>query len=213
MKTSILCLLAILFCSISVQCQSDNSSAEQLQELIFDEQDRDDLQVAYFASGCFWCVEAIFESVDGVEEVISGYSGGNNREISYNLLPYDQTGHAESVAVFYHPETIAFPSLVDVYFNSQDPSQKNGQGPDCGSQYRSILFYQNDVEHQTILEKIKALENTGISVAAEVSPFSFFVVAEDYHQDFKKRNPNNAYIKLVSKPRMKKFKEKQNAQH
>ena len=99
---------------------------------------------AYFASGCFWCVEAVYQSVKGVEEVINGYSGGHTKTPTYEASNTGRTGHAEAVEVIYDPNVVSFSTLVDVYFASQNPTQINGQGPDRGSQYRSILFYQND---------------------------------------------------------------------
>ena len=112
---------------------------------------------AYFASGCFWCVEAVYESVKGVDEVINGYSGGHTSNPTYEASNTGRTGHAEAVEVIYDPQVISFSTLVDVYFASQNPTQVNGQGPDNGSQYRSIIFYQNDHQKQIILEKKEAL--------------------------------------------------------
>lgn len=164
---------------------------------------------AYFASGCFWCVEAIYESVTGVEEVISGYSGGHTNNPTYESSNTGTTGHAEAVEVIYDPEVIDFSTLVKIYFGSQDPTQFNGQGPDRGSQYRSILFFQNQ-EQKEIIEDIKAetAENYDEPIAAEVLPFQKFWVAEDYHQDYEKINPGNPYIQNVSIPRLNRFKEK-----
>ena len=110
---------------------------------------------AYFASGCFWCVEAVYESINGVDEVINGYSGGHTNNPTYEASNTGKTGHAEAVEVIYNPEIVSFSTLVDVYFGSQNPTQVNGQGPDNGSQYRSIIFYQNDEQKQIILEKKK----------------------------------------------------------
>src|SRR5690554_360019 len=167
------------------------------------------LSKAYFASGCFWCVEAIYESVKGVKESISGYAGGHTKNPTYESSNTGKTGHAEAVEIIYDPSVISFGQLVDVYFGSQDPTQVNGQGPDKGSQYRSIIFYQNDAEKKIVDEKKKALEaELGQTVAAEVMPFEKFWVAEDYHQNYKKNNPNNGYVKAVSIPRLKRFQEK-----
>ncbi|CDF80500.1 peptide methionine sulfoxide reductase MsrA [Formosa agariphila KMM 3901] len=164
---------------------------------------------AYFASGCFWCVESIYESVIGVKEVISGYSGGHTKNPTYEASNTGKTGHAEAVEVIYNPSVIDFATLVDVYFGSQDPMQANGQGPDYGSQYRSIIFYQNDVQKQIILKKKSLLEKTlGKKVVAEVYPFQKFWEAEAYHQDYKKHHPNNGYIQNVSIPRTNAFKKK-----
>jgi peptide-methionine (S)-S-oxide reductase len=168
------------------------------------------MEKAYFASGCFWCVEASYESVKGVKEVISGYSGGHTENPTYESTNTGTTGHAEAIEVIYDPKVVSFSTLVDVYFASQDVTQVNGQGVDRGSQYRSILFYQNDEQKKIIDEKVAAM-NKKIApkeVAAEVYPFEKFWVAEAYHQDFEKNNPDNRYIQGVSIPRLKKFQEK-----
>ena len=125
-------------------------------------------KVAYFASGCFWCVEAIFESVDGVSEAISGYAGGHTKNPTYRTIGTGRTGHAETVAVYYDPQIVSFKTLVDVFFGSHDPTTKNGQHPDYGSQYRSIAFYSS-IKEKEIIEKaisvpifIPAIVITGI---------------------------------------------------
>ena len=164
---------------------------------------------AYFASGCFWCVEAIYESVKGVDESISGYSGGHTNNPTYEASNTGRTGHAEAVEIIYDPKVVSFETLVDVYFGSQNVTQVNGQGNDRGSQYRSIIFYQNDAQKEIILKKKKALaEKMGVKIAAEVYPFQKFWIAEDYHQDYEKLHPNNSYIRNVSIPRLNKFKAK-----
>ncbi len=164
---------------------------------------------AYFASGCFWCVEAIYESVKGVDEVINGYSGGHTNNPTYEASNTGRTGHAEAVEVIYDPEIISFSTLVDVYFASQNPTQVNGQGPDHGSQYRSIIFYQNDNQKQIILKKKEALsKRLNKEIAAEVYPFQKFWNAEDYHQNYEKLHPENRYVQGVSVPRLNHFKEK-----
>ena len=162
---------------------------------------------AYFASGCFWCVEAIYESIIGVNKVVSGYSGGNIPYPTYEIVNTKVTGHAETIEVSYDPKKINFSNLIDIYFTSQEIGQINGQGPDNGPQYRSIIFYQTEAQKDLIREKIKILEkNKNLKVAAEVSAFQKFWIAENYHQDFKKKNPNHPYILRVSNPRFNKFK-------
>lgn len=164
---------------------------------------------AYFASGCFWCVEAIYESVKGVEEVISGYSGGHTKYPTYESSNTGRTGHAEAVEVIYDPEIVNFETLVDVYFASQNPTQINGQGPDKGSQYRSIIFYQNESQKNIIIKKKDALaKELNAKIAAEVMPFQKFWIAEDYHQNYERLHPNNSYIRNVSIPRLKRFQSK-----
>ncbi len=167
------------------------------------------LAKAYFASGCFWCVEAIYESVKGVEESISGYSGGFTLDPTYEKSNTGKTGHAEAVEIIYNPEIVSFATLVDVYFGSQDVTQINGQGNDIGSQYRSIIFYQNEAQKDIIIKKKEALaKKLNQTIAAEVYPFRKFWVAEDYHQDFEKLNPDHGYIRAVSIPRLNRFKKK-----
>ena len=169
----------------------------------------DGIAKAYFASGCFWCVEAIYESVKGVKEVISGYAGGYTDNPTYEASNTGRTGHAEAVEVLYDPSVITFDQLVDVYFGSQNPLQVNGQGPDNGTQYRSILFYQTTAEKEMIEGKKNALsKQLEAPVAAEVLPFQKFWIAEAYHQNYEKLHPNQPYIKGVSVPRLNKFKKK-----
>jgi len=164
---------------------------------------------AYFASGCFWCVEAVYESLKGVEESISGYSGGHTKNPTYASSNTGRTGHAEAVEIIYDPKMVSFETLIDVYFASQDVTQVNGQGNDRGSQYRSIIFYQNEEQKQIILKKKTALaKKLGVKISAEVYPFQKFWVAEYYHQDYENLHPNNSYIRAVSIPRLNRFKSK-----
>jgi peptide-methionine (S)-S-oxide reductase len=167
-------------------------------------------KVAYFASGCFWCVEAIFESVEGVHEAVSGYAGGNTINPTYQKIGTGTTGHAETVAVYYNSKKVSFKTLVDVFFGSHDPTTKDGQHPDYGTQYRSIAFYSNDSEKQTIESAIKKLnkEVYGDKITTEVAKHTKFYKAEEYHQNFEKRNPNNGYVRNVSVPRLKRFQKK-----
>ncbi len=167
-------------------------------------------EVAYFASGCFWCVEAVFESVKGVEEAVSGYAGGQTKNPTYRSIGTGTTGHAETVAVYYDPKVVSFQTLVLVYYGSHNPTTKNGQHPDYGTQYRSIAFYQNDDERK-IIQRIKEKLNKEVydgKVITEITKFDKFFKAEEYHQDFEKRNPYNGYVRNVSIPRLNRFKKK-----
>lgn len=169
------------------------------------------LSKAYFASGCFWCVEAVFESVKGVREVVSGYSGGKEENPTYKSVSSGNSGHAESVEVLYDPKQVNFEELVEVFFESHDPTQLNGQGPDRGRQYRSIAFYQNEQEKKAIEAYIKKLETKKVydkPIVTQVLKFQKFWKAEDYHQDYEKLNPNQPYIRQVSVPRLRKFQSK-----
>ncbi|MFT5215934.1 MAG: peptide-methionine (S)-S-oxide reductase [Glaciecola sp.] len=164
---------------------------------------------AYFASGCFWCVEAVYESIKGVDEVINGYSGGHTLNPTYEASNTGRTGHAEAVEVIYDPTIVNFSTLVDVYFGSQNPIQVNGQGPDTGSQYRSIIFFQNDEQKQIIVQKKEALsKKLNKRLAAEVMPFQKFWRGEDYHQNYERLHPESGYIQRISIPRLNRFKQK-----
>ncbi len=169
-----------------------------------------DTKIAYFASGCFWCVEAIFESLKGVEEAVSGYAGGETKNPTYQSIGTGSTGHAETVAVYYNPKKVSFETLVTVFFGSHNPTTKNGQHPDYGTQYRSIAFYETAAEKQIILDKIAKLNKDVYDgkIATEVTKYTKFYKAEAYHQDFERRNPNQGYVKAVSIPRLNRFKNK-----
>ncbi|NQY29864.1 MAG: peptide-methionine (S)-S-oxide reductase MsrA [Flavobacteriaceae bacterium] len=193
-------LIPFLLFFIALSCSNTTTS----QEL-----NNPKLKKAYFASGCFWCVEAIYESVTGVKEVINGYSGGHTLKPTYESSNTGRTGHAEAVEVIYNPEKVSFATLVDVYFGSQNPTQLNGQGPDRGSQYRSIIFHQNEAQKNIIKSKKEALATQlNSKVAAEVIPFEQFWVAENYHQNYERLHPKNRYIQGVSIPRLNRFKRK-----
>ena len=170
-----------------------------------EEMDQTELSKAYFASGCFWCVEAIYERLTGVVEVVSGYAGGHTPYPTYGASNTGLTGHAEAVVVYYDSDQIDFATLLNVYFASQNISQFNGQGPDHGSQYRSIIFYQNQEEAEIINQQIKALEKQlgQGKVAAEVQAFDKFWPAEDYHQNYEANHPYHPYIVNTSIPRLK----------
>jgi len=213
-------ILSIAFVSIlltmQASCQSSNESNKKVETQAQNTQEpvevppQNGLEKAYFASGCFWCVEAIYESVMGVKESISGYSGGHTENPTYDSSNTGRTGHAEAVEIIYNPKVVSFKQLVDVYFGSQNITQVNGQGPDHGSQYRSIIFYQNEAQKKIIDTKISELEKevgTG-KVAAQVVPFQKFWVGEGYHQDFERLNPNHGYIQNVSVPRLRRFQKK-----
>ena len=166
---------------------------------------------AYFASGCFWCVEAIFQSVKGVEEAISGYSGGKIKNPTYRLISSGATRHAEAVEVYYDPEVISYETLVQVFFGSHDPTTPNRQGPDRGPQYRSMIYYLNADEKAIAEKAIADLEDSGAysnPIVTEVVPFEIFYEAEAYHQEYEALNPNQPYVRGVSIPRLNRFKAK-----
>lgn len=210
-------LSVVMVVSSYFSCSGSKTVAPETEERVLEEivvqpkKDLDTLHRAYFASGCFWCVEAIFESVIGVEEVISGYSGGRAVNANYKAVSAGWTNHAEAVEVYYDSTMIDYPTLLQVFFGSHDPTTLNQQGPDRGPQYRSAIFYLNNKE-KSIAESYKSqLQESGIfskNIVTEVVPFEAFYDAEDYHQDFERRNPNQGYVKAVSIPRLNKFKKK-----
>ncbi len=198
----------ISFSFVSCGAQSNMSTKEEANSAITKPTGT---SVAYFASGCFWCVEAVFESVKGVEEVVSGYSGGTAATANYGAVSAGITKHAEAVEVFYDEEVISYETLLIVFFGSQDPTTLNRQGPDRGSQYRSSIFYQNDTEKAAAEQYIKELTEAkafDAPIVTEIVPFEAFYDAEDYHQDFERKNPNQSYVRAVSIPRLKRFQKK-----
>lgn len=202
-------LFSIIFSLILVSCFGFSSKGQKNQEKgVF--MPSSDAKVAYFASGCFWCVEAIFESVKGVEEAVSGYAGGETNNPTYQSIGTGKTGHAETVAVYYNPNIVSFETLVTVFFGSHNPTTVNGQHPDYGTQYRSIAFYDTLAEKQIIEDTIAKLNNEVYNgkIATEVIKHTKFYKAEEYHQDFERRNPNQGYVKAVSIPRLNRFKKK-----
>ena len=209
MKNKIILIFSLFFL---YSCQAKlNSTKNKLQNLPPKNINFENKEKAYFASGCFWCVEAIFESLKGVEEVFSGYAGGTTTNPTYNSIGTGRTGHAESVEVIYDKSKISFETLVDVFFGSHDPTTLNRQGPDVGSQYRSIAFYKNEEEKEIISRKIDSLTNKNVfkkSIKTEIKKLEKFYYAEDYHQDYEKLNPNNPYVINVSIPRLNNFKSK-----
>lgn len=167
------------------------------------------LDTATFASGCFWCVEAIFEHLKGVKEAVSGYAGGRTKNPTYEEVCSHTTGHTETVQVFYDPKIITYQSLLEVYFASMDPTQVNGQGPDHGDSYRSVIFYHTENERELAESYKKQLNDSGKytkPIAVNIEPFTVFYLAEDYHQNYERNHPENPYVQRVSIPRLKRMK-------
>ena len=209
MNKTLFGLLIMAFIFSSAQC-SNAQSAEQTKPMKKENIDLTKYETAYFASGCFWCVEAIFESVEGVAEVISGYSGGSASDANYRDVSAGRTDHAEAVEVYYDPQIVDYNTLLKVFFGSHDASTLNRQGPDAGRQYRSAIFYKNNDEKNASDNYIKELLKDEVfdKVTTQVVPFEKFYPAEDYHQNYEALNPNQPYVKAVSVPRLKKFQKK-----
>ncbi len=160
--------------------------------------------------GCFWCIEAIYQGLNGVVEVVSGYSGGKVEKPSYEQVCSGTTGHAEVVQVTFNPEIVTFKKILEVFFSTHDPTNVNRQGNDIGIQYRSVIFYHTQKQNQITLEVIKELNDTGNlkgSIVTEVASFIEFYEAENYHQDYFKLNASKSYCKVIIQPKVEKFRE------
>lgn len=168
-------------------------------------------QKAVFGMGCFWCAEAVFEELEGVESVVSGYAGGETDDPTYNKISNGQTGHAEAVEVTFDPKKISYGDLLEVFWALHDPTQLDRQGPDVGHQYRSVVFYANEEQKRLAEESKRKIEESSEykdSIVTEMVPLSKFFPAESYHQDFYSRNSDAPYCQAVINPKLEKLREK-----
>ncbi len=199
---SILVITALFLFS----CQSQGNRPEATVAKVVDYQN---LSVATFAGGCFWCVEASFEQIKGVASAVSGYTGGKKSTADYKLVSSGRTKHFEAVQVFYDPDVIDYNTLLDIFFTTHDPTQTNGQGNDIGPQYRSAIFYHDEEQKKLAEAKIKELTPTfNKPIDTQLIVFDAFYDAEEYHQDYEVKNPNNPYIMAVSRPKINKVAKK-----
>ena len=201
------------FLVFSLSCDISSSKPINNPDPVFsvDNQDYENMSKAYFASGCFWCVETIYESLDGVKEVYSGYAGGSTINPNYYQVMSGRTGHAEAIEIIYDSTKVSFDTLLKVFFDSHNPTTPNRQGPDYGTQYRSIAFYTNEDEKNKIKNYINFLSTStifGKNIITEIKEINKFYYAEEYHQDYEKKNPYNPYVQGVSIPRFNNFKQK-----
>jgi len=166
------------------------------------------METATLAAGCFWCVEAVFDDLKGVEDVISGYSGGHTENPTYREVCSETTGHAEVIQIKFDPEVITYADILRVFFAVHDPTTLNRQGNDIGTSYRSAVFYHTPEQKQAAEEVIKEVTEAGIydnPIVTEVAPFDKFYPAEDYHQEYFSNNPNQPYCAAVVAPKVAKF--------
>ena len=193
MRRESLIIFALLLITINTMGLSkDNSKMEQ----------------ATFGAGCFWCVEAIFERVNGVIKVESGYAGGHVKNPDYKEVTRGTTGHAEVIQLVYDPELISFTALLEILFKTHDPTTLNRQGADVGTQYRSCILYHNEEQREIAQEVIDELDKAGIwndPIVTTLEPFTDFYSAEQYHQEYFENNPNQGYCRLVIQPKVEKF--------
>jgi peptide-methionine (S)-S-oxide reductase len=163
---------------------------------------------AVFGGGCFWCTEAIYKRIRGVKSVKPGYAGGYMDDPTYYQVSSGTTGHAEVIQVEYDPDVISYEDLVDIFWEAHDPTQKNRQGNDIGTQYRSIILYANDEQRRIAEESLKAANESGQfdkPIMTEIQPLKTFYEAEDYHHDYFENNPNQPYCRAVISPKVRHF--------
>ncbi len=166
-------------------------------------------QKVTLGAGCFWCVEAVFKRVDGVTNVVSGYSGGRKDEASYRIVKSGGTNHAEVVQVTFDPDVISFDAILRIFWRTHDPTTLNRQGADVGPQYRSVIFYHDDLQRERAEHFKEKLDESGIfddPIVTEITPLEAFYEAEEYHQNYFERNPDQGYCQIVIRPKIDKFK-------
>lgn len=186
--------------------ESENSKPE-MEEKTMSDFKFEDGETAVFAGGCFWGLEGVFELLDGVEDVVSGYSGGEADTAYYSMVGTGKTGHAETVSIVYDPQYISYEQLLEIFFLvAHDPTQLNYQGPDTGTEYRSAVFYLNDEQKAAVQKYIKQLEKEKTykePIVTEIVPLEAFYPAEEYHQDFLRLNPSHPYIVYWDMPKIR----------
>lgn len=213
--SGILAMLILSFASFSCSRPSGNAAEvpppTQNEPEAPAEQEKPDAKQIVFAAGCFWCVEAVFEQLEGVSDVVSGYAGGTASTANYQLVSSGATDHAEAVRITYDPAVISYGKLLQIFFTAHDPTQLNRQGPDVGRHYRSAIFYADDQEKQLAEAYIQQLEDAGTfdaPIVTTLEPLSGFYVAEEYHQNYADQNPGNPYIRAQAAPKVNKVQQK-----
>lgn len=196
-----------IFVFLNTACaQSNNQNNPTLN---FTMNSNNNLEEATFGAGCFWCVEAVYQSLKGVDTVISGYSGGTVKNPAYREVCNGTTGHAEVTRIVFNPEIISFTDLLEIFWQVHDPTTLNRQGNDVGTQYRSVVFYHSENQKKLAEEYKTRLNDSGAfdsPIVTEISPLINFYPAEDYHQNYFKNNPEQAYCQFVVRPKVEKFK-------
>ncbi|MCC5945928.1 MAG: peptide-methionine (S)-S-oxide reductase MsrA [Bernardetiaceae bacterium] len=166
------------------------------------------LEIATLGAGCFWCVEAVYQEVEGVHKVVSGYTGGHVKNPAYREVCNGTTGHAEVVQVYFDPQVISFADILEVFWHTHNPTTLNQQGNDKGTQYRSAIFYQNEQQKKIAEKSLKETDASDLwadPIVTEISPLGVFYEAEDYHQDYFANNGNQPYCSFVINPKVQKF--------
>jgi peptide-methionine (S)-S-oxide reductase len=209
LKAMFLISLMIFLSSCSFMSKNLTSEQQSNKKIYKDSVMTTNVDTAIFAGGCFWCSEAMFEELKGVQSVESGYSGGTVANPSYEQVCTGTTGHAESIRIIYDPSVITYEDLLKIFFTTHDPTTLNRQGADAGTQYRSAIFYLNDKQKEAS-EKVKKEFAPTIwddPIVTEITAYKNFYKAEDYHQNYYDQNPNQGYCRVVITPKVKKFRE------
>jgi len=173
------------------------------------DQNEENMEQATFGAGCFWCVEAIFHQVKGVESVEAGYAGGHVKNPTYREVCSGKTGHAEVARIVFDPDVVSYKELLEVFWHTHNPTTKNRQGADVGTQYRSVIFYHDEKQKKIAEQSLKKTDASGLwddPIVTEIEPLENFYKAEDYHQNYYQNNPNQGYCSIVIAPKLKKFK-------
>ena len=210
-QTIFTALFVMAFLSLPKVGTAHSGPAKNFNSTAFNQKETGtDMEKATFGGGCFWCVEAVFQRVEGVDTVISGYSGGHVKNPSYREVTTGTTGHAEVVQIIFNPEVISFDNLLKIFFKTHDPTQLNRQGADVGPQYRSVVFYHNSEQKEKTEYYINKLNEEGVfdkKIVTEVSAFEEFYPAEDYHQNYYNKNSSAGYCQFVIVPKLQKLEE------
>lgn len=209
MKTNLLFLTIVFVGCLSItSCGQSKNNINRKKEKMDNQAKKEGLELATFGTGCFWCTEAVFESLEGVSDVVSGYEGGQVKNPTYKEVCTGTTGHAECVQVTYDPKKISYEDLLQAFFRSHDPTSLNRQGADVGTQYRSAIFYHNPEQQKAATEIKQELDKSGAyskPIVTEIVPTETFYVAEAYHQDYFANNPEQGYCAAVIAPKLDKF--------
>lgn len=204
-------IIAIVLVFSTIACQSKEKKTMTASNATSPTIIQNNLEIATFAGGCFWCTEAVFLEIKGVKTVLPGYIGGNMINPTYEEVTTGRTGHAEAIEIVFDPKQVTFGELLEIFFATHDPTSLNRQGADVGTQYRSEVFYHNDAQKKITEDymALMTLENTfGKPLVTKVSKASKFYVAEDYHKNYYNRNSNQSYCTYVITPKIEKLKER-----
>ena len=204
------CFLLLTLVPLIFGCVVDNpkSNINQTQEIAMN-QGNEKHETETFGAGCFWCVEAVYQNLKGVQKVVSGYAGGKTPNPTYEQICTGQTGHAEVAQITYDPNQISYQDLLDVFWNTHDPTTLNRQGADTGTQYRSVIFYNDDHQKEIAEQTMAETDASGLwsnPIVTEISPIPTFYPAEDYHQNYYQSNPSQTNCTVIISPKIQKLK-------